>query len=258
MLSFSEEILVLLMDEERGTPPPNRRANIDCAFAAAVLMDLAFANRIDTDLATLFVTDRTPTGNLMLDCILARIGAREETTGTRTWIEVLAAEDAVFIREQASQRLIERGILAFPQGSFRWPFVSPRRIPERRERRLVRHFGAYRREQAKREVRLRVAEALLDDDIPDPRDAALIGLVDACDLVGDILPDNDIGRMRTRIEQLRRMDLIARELGAVIADIENGAKVSLSKKEEPGESGTPRDGMSAPFTGARASATGPP
>ena len=52
-------------------------------------MDLAFANRIDTDLETLMVTDRTPTGNLMLDRTLAKIGAREDTTDTRTWIKVL-------------------------------------------------------------------------------------------------------------------------------------------------------------------------
>ena len=35
------------------------------------------------------------------------------------------------------------------------------------------------------------------------------------------------------------MDLIACELGAVIADIEHGAKVSPSKKEEPRESEAP-------------------
>ena len=215
MLTFSEEILVLLIDGKRGTLSPDRRANIECAFAAAVLMDLAFANRIDTDPARLFVTDRTPTGNPMLDRILASIGARQETADTRTWIETLAAEDAAVIREQASLGLIERGTLAAPQGSFRRPF-------------------AFRRgEGANREVKLRIAEALLDDDIPDPRDAALIGLVEACDLVDEILPGNDIGPIRARIGQLRRMDLIGRELGAAISEIEHGARVSLSGRGEP-------------------------
>lgn len=237
MLTFCEEILVLLIDEERGTLSANPHANIEYALAAAVLMDLAFANRIDTDLARLFVTDRTPTGNPMLDRILAKIGARQETTDTRTWIGVLAAEDAVFVREQASLGLIERGLLVFPQGNFRWPFGSRRAVPDRQKWRLVRAFAAGRRERAKREVRLRVAEVLLNDDIPDPRDAALIGLVDASDLVGEILPGRDIGRIRTRIGQLRRMDLIGRELGAAISEIEHGAKLSLSGRVEPCGSG---------------------
>ena len=108
MLTFSEEILVLLLEDGRGTLASIPRTNIECALAGAVLMDLAFANRIDTDLETLMVTDRTPTGNLLLDRTLAKIGAREETTDTRTWIKVLAAEDADHIREQALVRLVQR------------------------------------------------------------------------------------------------------------------------------------------------------
>ncbi len=75
VLTFSEEMLVLLLEDGRGTPIPFPRTNIKCALAGAVLMDLAFANRIDTDLETLVVIDRTPTGNFMLDRTLAKIGA---------------------------------------------------------------------------------------------------------------------------------------------------------------------------------------
>ena len=117
MLTFSEEILVLLLEDERGTLIPIPRTSIECALAGAVLMDLAFANRIDTDLETLMVTDRTPTGNLMLDRTLAKVGAREDTTDTRTWIKVLATEDADYIREQALVRLVQRGILERQDGS---------------------------------------------------------------------------------------------------------------------------------------------
>ena len=59
MLAFSEELLVPLLEDERGTLIPMPRTTIECALAGAVLMDLTFANRIDTDLETLTVTDRT-------------------------------------------------------------------------------------------------------------------------------------------------------------------------------------------------------
>ena len=55
--------------------------------------------------ATLMVTDRTPTGNFMLDRTLAKIGTREGTTDTRTWIKVLAAEDARGLEGRARARL---------------------------------------------------------------------------------------------------------------------------------------------------------
>ena len=228
MLTFSEEILILLLEDGRGTLIPIPRTNIECALAGAVLMDLAFANRIDTDLETLMVTDRTPTGNFMLDRTLAKIGAREETTDTRTWIKVLAAGDADHIREQALVRLVQHGILVRPDRSFNWAFGRRRGIGDRRERRFVRAFSARRHREAEREIKLRIGNVLLSDDIPDPRDVALIGLVEACDLLGDIFPDRNIDRLRPRVEQLRKMDLIGRELAGAISDIEHNVKMALS------------------------------
>ena len=85
---------------------------------------LACANLIDTDLETLMVTDRTPTGNLMLVRMFAKIGARQETTDTRSWIKVLAAEDADYIRGQALVKLVQHGILERRDGSFTWPSAA--------------------------------------------------------------------------------------------------------------------------------------
>ena len=137
VLTFSEKMLVLLLEDEHGTLIPMPRTSIECALAGAVLMDLAFANRIDTDLETLMVTDRTPTGNLVLDRTLAKIGAREDTTDTRTWIKVLAAEDADYIREQALVRLIQHRILERRDSSFVWAFGPRSGTLDRREEILL-------------------------------------------------------------------------------------------------------------------------
>ena len=228
MPTFSEEILVLLLEDERGTLIPIPRTSIECALAGGVLMDLAFANRIDTDLETLMVTDRTPTGNLMLDRTLAKVGAREDKTDTRTWIKVLAAEDADYIREQALLRLLQHGILERRESSFIWAFGRRRDTLDRRERRLAWAFGARRYQEAEHEIKLRIGNVLLSDDIPDPRDVALIGLVDACDLLGDIFPDRNTDQLRPRVEQLHQMDLIGRELAGAISDIERNVKIALS------------------------------
>lgn len=90
---------------------PIQKHAFECALAGAVLMDLAFAYRIDTDLQALVVTDATPTGNAMLDRILEKIEKRPDTTDTQTWIRVLSTDEAADIREQALASLVERGIL---------------------------------------------------------------------------------------------------------------------------------------------------
>ena len=99
---------------------------------------------------------------------------------------------------------------------------------DRRERRFVRAFGARRHRETEREIKQRVGNMLLSDDIPDPRGVALIGLIDACDLLGDMFPDRNIDQLRPRVEQLRKMDLIGRELAGAISDIEQSVKMALS------------------------------
>lgn len=203
MLTFTEEILLLLGDED-GASLPIRQHAFECALAGAALMDLAFANRIDTDLATLVVTDPTPTGNPALDRILAKIGERAGTTDTQTWIRLLTTEDAANIRESALENLVRRRILARRDKRFPWAFGS------------VRHPTVD--DRAEGEIKARIERALLED-VPDPRDIALISLADACQILPGLFPDQAIENLAPRIARLRRMDLIGREVAGTISDI---------------------------------------
>ena len=214
MLTFTEEILLLLLDDKDGSFVAIPKTNLGCAIAGAVLMDLAFADRIDTDPKTLVVTDPTPIGNPMLDGALAKIGAQGQATDTKTWIRVLSVEDAPAIREQALESLVSRGIVVQREARVMWAF---------RARRYPTIDG-----NAEQEVKLRIGDVLFSDDIPDPRDVALIGLVDACDILGEIFPDMDMEQCRPRVDQLRKMDLIGRELATAIGDIERTVMMSLS------------------------------
>ena len=141
---------------------------------------------------------------------------------------MLATEDADYIREQALVRLVQHSILERRESSFIWAFGRRRDTLDRRERRLAWAFGARRYQEAEHEIKLRIGNVLLSDDIPDPRDVALISLVDACDLLGDIFPDRHTDQLRPRVEQLRQMDLIGRELAGAISDIERNVKMALS------------------------------
>ena len=205
MLTFAEELVVLLNDED-GAPVPVQEDALACALAGAVLLDLAFAYRIDTDLQTLVVTDRTPTGNPALDRILAKIAARREAADTRTWIRELSVDEAAAIHEEVLSGLVERGVLARQVEKFPWNLRTPRRPIVNGE--------------AAQGISRRIRAVLHSDGIPDPRDIALIALLDACDLLADVFPAAEIEQCRARIEQLRLMDLIGRELAGAIADIE--------------------------------------
>ena len=200
MLTLTEEVLLLLGDEE-GTFLPVDKHAFDCALAGAVLLDLAFAYRIDTDPQVLTVIDPAPTGMPMLDRILAKLASRADAVDAASWIGELSTDDAETVREQALASLVEREILERKEEPFLWVF-RPVRYP------MI--DG-----EAVQEIKLRI-----DDVLSDPRDVALLSLVDACQILPDLFPDRKLNEVTPRIGLLRKMDLIGREVAGMIANIQ--------------------------------------
>ena len=235
-LSFCEQLVILLLNEERGSLPPLPQTHPQAdkpryAMASAVLMELAFANRISTDLESLFVIDRTPTGYALLDPVLKRIAAHGVPRDILAWLKVLAAEDAVRIYDQALVLLVRRGMLSWRDWSLPSAFAGRPNVQTRSWRGIAWGATARLRRRTGREIGRRVRAALLSDDIPDPRDATLVGLADACDLLGAVLRDGEIDRHRLRIVQLRRLDPTGRELARAVSDIKRGVARSLASDQ---------------------------
>ena len=70
-----------------------------------------------------------------------------------------------------------------------------------------------------REVKARLRQVLLTDEIPDPRDVVLICLIDACNLLGLVLTADEIKHTTARVEQLSKMDLIGQAVTKAVAEI---------------------------------------
>ena len=92
-LTFAEEIMLLLLDDEDGEMASVDAWMLKCILAGAVLMDLALRDRIDTDLEHLFVIDETPTGDTSLDTTQAILAAAkdDDRRSAKTWIEQIAS-----------------------------------------------------------------------------------------------------------------------------------------------------------------------
>ena len=119
MLRFAEEIMLLLLDDRDGSFLPIPEWSMQCALAGAVLMDLALEDRIDTDLESLILVDKKPTGDPLLDPTLERIAASSDVHGARYWVENTASY-AEEIREGALARLVDSGVLNREEDRFLW------------------------------------------------------------------------------------------------------------------------------------------
>ena len=211
-LRFAEEITLLMLNDEDGEFVHVPGWSMQCAYAGAVLMDLALEYRIDTDLKRLVLLDPTPVGDGLLDPTLAVIAQSKETYDARHWVDHLA-EGAEDLREKSLARLVERGILRREENRFLWVFQS-RRYP------IV--DG-----EAEREVKLRIMEVLFSNDIPDPRDIVLICLVDACGILRELLTPRELERASARIEQVRKLDLIGQAVSKAVWDIQSSIALAM-------------------------------
>ncbi len=211
-LRFAEEITLLMLNDEDGEFVRVPGWSLQCAFAGAVLMDLALENRLDTDLKRLVLIDPTPLGDDILDPVLARIAQATETHDARHWVEHIA-DHVEEIREGALAGLVERGILRREEDRFLWVFKS-RRYP------IV--DG-----EAEREVKLRIMEVLFGNEIPDPRDIVLICLADACGILRELLSARELERASERIEQVRKLDLIGQAVSKAVWDIQSSIALAM-------------------------------
>ena len=206
-MRFAEEILLLLLDENTGYFAPIPEWKMSCALAGGVLMDLAIENRIDSDLDSVTLIDATPTGDELLDPVLKEIADDPHHHGPQYWVERIAARRAEAISDGAFDRLVKLGILDAHSGGF-WSLSKH-----------VSRSGRYPLVDGMpgEEIKGRITRVLLSDEIPGPRDIAIIGLLNNCGGVPTLLEPEELEIAKERIELLSGMDLIGRTIGAAVA-----------------------------------------
>lgn len=198
MLTFGEELVLLALNDEKGDFGFNlSRMKFENALAGTVLMDLAFLNRIDTDLEHLILVDTTPTGDPLFDAVITLIAAEAGQRNVGDWIQEVRYRHPN-LRGAFIQKLVDRGILKQAEQKILWVFKQ-RRYPviDNRE---------------EKEVKARIRETVLEQVIPDPRDVVLISLMTACDLIDEVFSKEERKKALDRIEQLSRMDLIGQAI----------------------------------------------
>ncbi len=204
MLGFVEEIVLLQLDDSQGQFVNLPLSAADVVLAGAALMELALNNRIDSDLEQLILVDPKPTGDDILDDVLRQLVEAGTDLGAGAVLERISVNGEKY-QEMALKRLLAKGILREENGRFLWVFHT-RRYP------IV-------DDSEQREVRARLRQLVLTDEIPDPRDVVLICLIDACGLLGLVLSPSEIAETKTRVEQLSRLDLIGQAVTKAVAEI---------------------------------------
>ena len=78
-----------------------------------------------------------------------------------------------------------------------------------------------------REVKLRIMEVLFSDEIPDARDIIIISLSDVCGILRSLLSSRELKTTAQRVDQVRKMDLIGREVSETVWDIQSSLAMAM-------------------------------
>ena len=206
-IRLTEELILLMLDESSGYLEMVPGWDFSCVMAGAVIADLALENRIDTDLESLYLLDATPTGDVLLDPTLEEISNAKDHSDTQYWVErnTVRAEDIVTL---TLERLVEKGVLDYEAGGF-WTLS-----------RSVSRSGLYPSADGtiQKEAKARILNIVLNDDIPDPRDVILMGLMHTCDGFKTLLSEEDYEEKFERIETVAGMDLVGRSVATAVKD----------------------------------------
>jgi hypothetical protein len=204
---LATDLLLLALDDERGTVLPQAAIGLDYGLSGAVVMELALRGRISLDGDTVSTTG-TATDDALLDDALRAIAA---TPGKNLshWVWHLS-RDLGGLRQRLLDRLVARGTL------------------EKREKRvlLLFHQNVYPERDARVEhdVRARVDAALLRGETPDAPTACLIHLAAACRVTDAIYPRDRHAAIKARIAEFDDAGAAgANAVAALVAQAETAA-----------------------------------
>jgi hypothetical protein len=182
-IALAEELLLLAYDDQTGKATGSR-IGLDLGMAAAVMVDLALANRVAYVDGFLKVIDDTPVDDPIAAAVLAKAAA-DEPHPPAQWLQRLRHG----LRTRVLADLVERGVVRDVDETqmgvihvHRYPTTDPA-------------FEA--------EIRKRLAEALITPGMPDERTAALATLLTAVRMEPALrLPPEEAAEAHRRLEEI--------------------------------------------------------
>jgi hypothetical protein len=133
------------------------------------------------------------------------MAARPNLTSVRDWVEQLfrRRDD---LEGDALASLVRQGILRHEKSKRLW-IIDVERFPMADNR-------------LHRQVKKRVADAVLTDTIPGTRDIMLVSIADAFGLLGCVLTAQQVASRQSRIRMLCGLETISRKVIAALSDLD--------------------------------------
>jgi golgi phosphoprotein 3 len=217
LLTIPEELFLLTVNDQTGRRAFLKSKKFDILLSAAILMDLALHNRIDTDPDFIIPDQPEPTGHPLLDMALELIQHSGEHQKISWWLLKLAEKGPRF-REKLVSGLLDKGLLRMERERVFLRFASNTYPILVNDREIL-------------EVKTRMRTLIFSNELPDFRDLVIISLAWYGGLLDLILTAGEIEKQRERIEQLARMDFIGQAVSKSMKEVTRSIVVLMRSRE---------------------------
>jgi golgi phosphoprotein 3 len=188
MFTLAEELLLLALEDGKGTVISSAAATLPFGLAGAILAELILRDRIQPDRNDrLSVEDASSTGDDILNDALAQLGRSKEEKSLGYWVSALTYS-IPDLEDRLLSRLVEKGILAneeYPH-STGLPLCHP----------------WVQNSNIKQETRQYLRSVALDGTAPIARTTVLLSLTEACHLIGEILSPEERRHAKNRLQEV--------------------------------------------------------
>jgi len=212
-LRLSEELLLLALDDEKGTIVSKASMAISYSLAGAVLLELVLQQKVQLDGKHLVLKDSRLTGDYIYDFVIKLLSSSEKLRTIEYWITKLG-DKIKEIKEKLLERLTDKGILEKVEGKVLWIF-STQKYPTRYEK-------------PEYVLRKRIHDIVIGGNEPDDQSSMLLGLIQASDLVKEVFRNKEEYKAaKKRIKELVEGDVVNKAVNNAVQAIQAAITAAL-------------------------------
>jgi hypothetical protein len=204
MRTLAEDLLLLALDDEKGTVSWEHATALPYGLGGALLMDLVSAERVALVDGKVALVDESPMADDVLDAALRSLADDHRLRDARHWVEKLGRKRG--LKQQLARRLVERGILRESEHTLLRVF----------------HDTRFPASDPGPEAALggRLRDVVMGGAEADDRTLVLLSLLHACDLAGGLFPSAERKQAKRRVAALVQGEQLGKTVSRAVAEAE--------------------------------------
>jgi hypothetical protein len=206
MLTISEKLFLLSIDDGRGKVTSFVSSSLRYGLAGAVLAELALLGNVAVEDKVLKLDDYSPTGNDLFDEVLTRISQEKRLHKPGYWVNVLASRK---LQKQIAEQLEAKNILRIEEKRYFW--VIPYELYPQQDA------------SAKYWVKQQLRSVVLAGDKSQPDIVVLLSLLKACSLLNLVFTRDERKSAGKRVDALVKGEVFGDVVAKTIEEIETAA-----------------------------------